>query len=103
MTPDEIGDSWSDHTTDQFRIRHDRESDGPIAIAVAQGVAAVTGEEPTDIQPVYEVVDPDALDEIVAAIREERHGEVQFVLDDCEVTIKASGVIELQPFERGSI
>lgn len=97
MASDESGDGdVRDDRVDRHRTCHDWEGDGSVSTSVVQGVAAVTGDAPTEIEPLYEAVDPDALDRLVASLRGDGGGEVRFVLDGCEVTVEADGAIEFR-------
>lgn len=64
--------------------------------AVVEAVAAVKGVSPTDLHPpLYAVVDPDALDELVSSLYccpDESTGHVTFPYGGYEVTVSADGV-----------
>jgi hypothetical protein len=84
-----------------FRTRHDWTDGDDIAASVIEAVAAVVGKQPTDIEPLYEVVDPDALEELLLSLRSsgkhDRCGAVTFVFNDCEIKVEASGTIWIEP------
>lgn len=87
----------SSGTTEGFRTHHEWGADGSISTSVVSAVAAVTGEEPTAIEPLFEVVDPDALDQLVASVRGDERVSVSFLFEGCGVTIRGDGEIELRP------
>lgn len=84
-----------------FRTRHDWTDGDNIAASVIEAVAAVVGKQPTDIEPLYEVVDPDALEELLLSLRSsgghDRYGAVTFVFNDCKIRVESSGTIWIEP------
>jgi len=60
---------------------------------VVTAVAAVTDREPTSCPPLFDVVDPDALDAIFA---DREAGRVAFEYAGCEVTIH-DGTVAVDP------
>jgi hypothetical protein len=64
----------------------------PLSRAVVEAVAARDGIDPVDVEtPLYEVVDPDALD----ALFDGRAGEVTFEYSGYRVTVTESGEVTL--------
>jgi len=53
-----------DRNAETFTVRFDPTDDRPVSADVIDSVAAVTGVDPTDMRPLYEAVDPDALDRL---------------------------------------
>jgi len=101
MTIDKAADVGADGVsydpaTDRYHSYHDWTVDGSISTSVIEAVAAVIGKAPTDMEPLYEVVDPDALDSLVTSLRDAGHGTVLFALAGWEVTVMSSGEIVLQ-------
>ena len=41
--------------------------DEPVSTAVVRAIAAVSGEDPTEMEPLYTVIDPEALDAVFAS------------------------------------
>lgn len=74
---------------DQF----DRPSTG-----VVEAIAAVTDQEPQDVPPLYDVVDPDALDAIVSTDGNDtgRSVRVSFAYEGLEVTVDSASGIEVR-------
>ncbi len=64
-----------------------------LSEAAVIAVADERGIDPTDLPPLYEFVDPDALDALFEG-RCEMGGEVRFTLDGCVVTVYADGRVE---------
>ena len=74
---------------DSTRQTSERDVAAP-SVRVVNAVAAKTDADPLTMKPLYDVVDPDALDRLVAA---EVAGHVQFVYDGHEVTVHGDGSV----------
>lgn len=71
------------------------------SVAVIEAIAATTGVDPMDVPPLYEVVDPDALDDLFAPMYDgtpRLDGEVGFTLGGCQVTVSGNGRIVVEAF-----
>lgn len=90
-----------DRENDCYRICHDWWEGQPLSTAVAEAVAIVTNTPVTDIDPLYEVVNPDALNHLYEPTpngeRRDADSYTTFTIHDCEVTVFADGYIELAP------
>lgn len=84
-----------DPATDVYRYAVDE--DEPVADAVVRAVAVVTDQEPLDVGPLYEAVDPDALESVVESLHgaERTEWSVEFSFERCHVTVTGDGSIEL--------
>ncbi|PSP55182.1 hypothetical protein BRC82_06635 [Halobacteriales archaeon QS_1_67_19] len=60
---------------------------------VVDAVTAATDADPTEMEPLHDVVDPDALDQLFA--KAETAGYVEFPYADCTVTVRPSGEVEV--------
>ena len=70
--------------------------DGSLTATVVEAVAAVTGEEPTAMEPLGSVVDPEALEGLVASLRRSSEGgRVAFTFAGCRVTVTADGAVRV--------
>jgi hypothetical protein len=68
--------------------------------AVVETVAIAENAEPTAIEPLYDSVDPDALDALVRSNgRNPKNGDVTvtFTLDGCKVQVRSDGVVIVHP------
>lgn len=67
----------------------------PLSGKVVETVAALKDTEPTELdQPLYEVIDPDALDTLFTPKRDRtarRGGEIQFMYCGCSVIVAPNG------------
>ena len=73
-----------------------------VTTAVRRAVSAVEGREPCSLQPLADVLDPDALDELFASRpggRSRTGGRISFIYSDCRVSIDNGEYLTLQPLE----
>ena len=91
-----------DHDPDVevYRTEYDLEADDDLCYAIVRAVGAVTDQEPTAAEPLYDSVDPDALQTVVRSLRESggavEEGSVEFVFSGCHVRVRADGLLELR-------
>jgi Halobacterial output domain 1 len=92
-----------DSIDDVYRSYYDRESTYSLSIAVVMLIEAVDEIEQQEVPPLFDAIDPDALDTIFSSWRRSHRDEgyVWFVLANYEVTVFANGVIELRRREEG--
>ncbi|SDQ91495.1 HalOD1 output domain-containing protein [Natronobacterium texcoconense] len=93
-----IFDSSSDDdvVTEVVHARFETEPDAAV-ITVVETVASVTGQEPLEMPPLFESIDTEALDELVAA--SEARGKpvkVSFTYQDCLVTVSSRGDVVVE-------
>ena len=69
--------------------------DGSISEAVILAVSEATETDPIELEPLYDYVDPDALDRLFRTRGglASRQGTVVFTMDGCEVTVHADGTV----------
>ena len=89
-------------STDEVILHHDWERDDSVSTTIIEGVAAVTDTPEADLDPpLYEVVDPDALDTLCQPLNDDilrdGSGHVKFSLQGCTVTLDWSGRIKIEP------
>ena len=63
---------------------------------VIEAVAAITGNDPTEVGPLYHVIDPDALDHLFASTQRSGRtgGRIEFTFAGCDVVVGADGSVE---------
>lgn len=73
------------------------DSDEPVSIAVVHAIAAHRDVDPTDLPPLYEWVDPDALDALFQPTRAggPRRGRLEFAYDGQTVTVDSTGEVTI--------
>ena len=80
-----------DGQTQLFRYDHGDES---LGVSVAHAVAAVRDVDPLSLEPrLYDVVDPDALETLLASGSTDSDVRVSFVFAACAVTLTRGGEI----------
>ncbi|WP_158057784.1 HalOD1 output domain-containing protein [Halorussus halophilus] len=84
-------------------VHSDRDLEA-VDSTIVEAVAAVTDSEPTEIPPLHNVIDPEALGELFAQPRRAEYrnrteGAVTFRLAGCEVRFHADGRIVVTPPE----
>lgn len=98
------GESSNDFEREPYEVRHEPASDAPVSNAITQAVATVTETEPETLRPLYEVVEPDALDRLFAPTsatdtETTRDGHVVFPYEGCTVRVTADGRVVITPSE----
>jgi hypothetical protein len=80
-----------------YRTSYDPETES-LSIRLLETVAAVTGVEPTALDPLDEYIDPDALDAIFEPLqsRAQAHGSLSFDYEGLLVIVHSDGEIELR-------
>jgi hypothetical protein len=83
-------------------MEYDIGSDESVSSAVVRAVSAVEDREPCSLQPLADVLNPDALDELFTSRpggRSRTGGRIAFVYSNCRVTIDNGEYLTLQPLE----
>jgi hypothetical protein len=83
-------------------MEYDIGSNESVTSAVIRAVSAVEGRKPCSLQPLADVLDPDALDELFASRpggRSRSGGRISFIYSNCRVTIDNGEYLTLQPLE----
>lgn len=68
-----------------------------VSQRVIEAVAETTGNDPTEVGPLYRVIDPDALDRLFSSTggNGRSGGYVEFAFAGCDVEVRASGDVEV--------
>lgn len=66
--------------------------DATVSERLVQAVATATDTDPLELPPLYDAVDPDALDAMVEGMAD---GRVSFTYAGCEITVTAEGAISV--------
>ena len=68
-----------------------------VSTKVIQRVAAVMDRTATELPPLYETIDPEALDAVIDSARtDESSLEFQFTYSGCQVRITGSGAVHVE-------
>lgn len=84
--------------TNTYRASHDWQSDDRITETIVRAIAIVTNTPPTDFEPLYESIDPDALNQLFTRPNgdsPQNTSQVSFSYNDCTVQVDATGTIEI--------
>lgn len=94
MPPEVFGSGMETQTGTLEDVPRAETSDGPISQQVVEAIADATGVDPLELPPLYDSVDPDALDSLFshdgasASIT-----SLCFEIGDCEVVVRGSGEV----------
>jgi len=89
---DEIDRVGYDPTTDTFHNQCDVGDPDAVCLAIVETVSAVTGKEPTAIEPLYSVLDPVTLESLLST-GTDCSVEATFTIEGCTVSVTGSGEI----------
>ncbi|WP_254766374.1 HalOD1 output domain-containing protein [Salinilacihabitans rarus] len=91
-----------DPTINTAHTHHDPDDGESLSATVVSTVAELSGTEPTDLELLYDRVDPDALDEIFAATNSDSRradGHLWFPLAGYGVTVYGDGFVVVRRLE----
>lgn len=74
----------------------------PLSQRVTTEVAKALDADPLEIEPLYNAIDPDALNKIFESPARRgmrRSGQVSFTLAGCEVSVHSTGFVDVTPLE----
>lgn len=83
-----------DETMEIYHDRHEWDGDQPLASTIVQAVTEVTNDEPTAVDPLYEVIDPEVLEGCLRSLRDSNHrsdGTIHFTFNGRPVTVGVDG------------
>ena len=84
------GDEPSSRPTTATRERFDWKAVQP-STAIVELVASITGREPDQLEPVYNTIDPDALDTLVIGSADPASVSLAFTINGYEVVVRDDG------------
>lgn len=88
-----------------YRFQHDRTNDVPLSTAIVRAIANVSNTPAEDLDPLYDVVDPDALNGIFAPHadgRERVAGGLWFYYSGYRVIVYPDGEIKMEPLDEAT-
>jgi len=93
----DIDDLTYDPATDSYHFHHDWDAIEPLSYTVVQLILALTDEELDSVTPLWESIDPDALDDILRPNRptNHHHDRLTFTHERCRVTVKRNGHVSV--------
>ena len=86
-----------DEESGSYRTRYADNWENP-SVRVLEAVAAIRNTDPTDLDPLDEYVDPDALNAVFQPTRANpgTHGSLSFGYEDLSITVHSDGDVELR-------
>ncbi|MFC7081999.1 HalOD1 output domain-containing protein [Halorussus caseinilyticus] len=87
-----------DPATEGYRGQSDWERSDHVSLTVVETVSAVAGKEPDAMEPLYSILDPDALETILAS-PQGGFVRLSFSYEGCSVTLTSTGEIVVRPDE----
>jgi hypothetical protein len=91
-------ESEFDGATGEHRAKYDWDTNGKPTMAVVEEVAAATGRDPNDLDPLATAVDTDALDALVTRANSTNGlTHVSFSYEGMNVTVDSGGLVLIEP------
>lgn len=88
------------HTTGSYHTEHDWTGPDTLGETVITSVAAVTKADPLELEPLYEIVDPDALEQLFTrrgSASRAAGDRIELTYGGCDVTVYRDGHIVIRP------
>lgn len=97
-SPSRVGTDQTgyDPTTETYYAQHDWENERPLTTTIVETVAVVTNNQPSDLEPMNDAIDPEALERIIHSLRNADRrsgGNVRFRFNDLPVVVSSDGEI----------
>lgn len=94
ISPSASQTSTDSPDTQTRRFSYDRTTDQSLSVSIIRAVATVAGVDPLSLQPrLYDVIDPDALETLVATNTAQSEIRVTFVFGAYKITVTQAGEI----------
>lgn len=84
-----------DPATETYRGEYDWEGSERVCLTVVEIVSAVVGRDHDEMEPLYSVLDPDALERLLSTTRTDLR--LSFSYEGCTVTLDSGGEITVEP------
>jgi len=98
MDTNETRDDAPERRAEPHRVHYDPASDVTASELLVTAVADIAAADPLDLDPLYETVDPDMIDDFVGSGgTADVDGHVSFVYEGYAVRVYASGLLEIEP------
>ncbi|PSQ46321.1 hypothetical protein BRD15_09595 [Halobacteriales archaeon SW_6_65_15] len=96
----ETADEAAKRRTETHHVHYDPESEVAPSETLIIAVADIAGVDPLEIDPLFDTVDPEKLDDFVeSGGAPEVGGRMEFTFADHDVTVHASGLFDVRPVE----
>lgn len=96
----ETGDGPRDRRPNARHVHYDPGTDATLSDRLVRAIAELDDVDPLELTPLYETIDPETLNEFVGSDELPKvDGTVTFTFEKYDVTVYASGLIEILPPE----
>ena len=95
-SPDDVP---SDVSSDAVVFQHDWTQREELVGKIVSAVSSVTGTDETDVERVYDRLDPESLNRLFRQTETDRHStdaRLVFSLESCTITVHGSGLVIVQ-------
>lgn len=93
-TPDDV----PNRRAPTHHVHYDPASDANASELLVGAVADIDDADPLELEPLYETVDPDAIDDFVSSeCHPDVGGHMSFAFAGYDVRVHASGLLEIEP------
>lgn len=94
----ETRDDATKHRTEPHHVHYDPETVIGPSESFTIAVADIADVDPLELEPLYETIDPDTIDDFVRSGGvPDVGGQISFTYEGYDVTIHASGLFEIEP------
>lgn len=94
----ETRDDAPERRAETHHVHYDPAADASASELLVRAVADISDTDPLDLEPLYETLSPDTLDDFVeSGGRSDVGGHVSFVFEGYHVRVYASGLLEIRP------
>lgn len=91
--------------TGAFDTTHDWDGDVSLTYSIVNAVAAVKDVAWTELPPLHDAVDPEALERLLVSMEgssaQDGAGRVEFPFDGCYVVVTSNGAVTVRPRDAG--
>lgn len=87
-----------DASTNTYHNHHNWAGSDPLCLTIIDTISEVPGREPREMNPLYSVIDPGALERLLAGASGDG-AEISFSFEGCDVTVTTSGAVAVTPKE----
>mgnify|MGYP000123809879 CR=1 FL=1 len=81
------------------KVEYAKGGDVHISVAIAEAITDVSEGDVTDVGPLYETVDTDAIEQLFCEGEVPDTTELRFPVGEYQVSVHGSGTIEVERFE----
>lgn len=90
-----------DPRTNTYHVQHDWESPDSLTHTVVRSIAAITGKSRTELTPLNDVLDAEALEAFLESRSKEAEKAITFSYEGCKVTVRTPGEVVIDESENG--